>query len=58
MEQKELEKVFEQNDNQAKGPCFMPEPEQLKVPVDPEFIHIEEGPSLTTVSLAARWIDN
>ena len=58
MEQRELETIFNQNDNHVQGLCFMPEPDQLEVPIRADFMHIEDNPDLENNSLTFRWLEN
>ena len=53
----ELETIFSENDNQTRGPCVFDEPEDLRIPVDPKSMHIENDPHLLDRSLTARWSD-
>jgi hypothetical protein len=40
MELNDLEKAFSENDNIIRGPCSLPEPDELDLPVRADFMDV------------------
>jgi hypothetical protein len=58
MEEKKLETILLENDNETRGPCSMPEPWDIEIPLRPDFMHVEKNPDLENISLTFRWLED